>query len=592
MKYLTVLSIVIILTSAQLTPLAGSSFLCTTFDPLTLTQGSNICMLVNNGTCISPDGKWYIPCGITVNPILTTNLDMHSYSYTKSTDYNFDGTDKVDFSASAGFGKFSAKASYSSASENYIQTTSNDDVTFVASEVEMKLYSITTNMMTAPLGPEFTDYINVLSSKLAVNDTTGYVYWLGEFISNIKYAVVTQVITGGRLMQKQYVKNTYYQNTDKTTIENSASASASFGSLFSAQASRNWGVTTSDVNTFKSASSDISSYSIGGPYIQGMIIPQWQTNVESNPGILGYTLSKTSFWINSNFFPVLPPIHVQKIYNDYEFYWTSYINNNSYLGCTDQLAINFTLTATVDTPTCVYDFVTGSTFGGIFITSHPESGNENCVGGNGLMKHNECACPTGSTMTCTFSGFFGEAFQVCTCYAPIGQRNFPAFGGAYSSTTANPITGLANCPNGTQPMNNGVITICVGNVSDASYNYGGTYYNNPSGCVTNPYTSACTCAPDAQNTIKFTISQNGLPPIEMYVCYGQKQYITNDNPGTFPTLKQMILPDGSTGIQEPTNNHSMVFIIVSVIAGCVLLAIVGMLVYYSRLNKPEYVRIE
>lgn len=553
-------------------PLAGASMVCLTIDPVTLRQGINVCQWQNNGTCLSPDGKWTIPCSMTVTPILTTSLQMVSEAWTSTLDYTYTSTQKVDFSASANWDKWGVKAAYSRDSSNYYNTIMDTSTTYVVSTVDMKMYGISTDLLTAPLNQEFRMYIQLMDNALTNNDWPNYNYWLSQFLSNVPFAVVTYIETGGRLQQTEYVYNSYVANTATTTVQNCASASCGFGSMFSAQASDNWGESTNSINTFKAAVSSQSSTAVGGPYISGMSQQDYQQQVEKNPGVLTYSLTKTNFWLNTVFFPNVSTANMNRISTDYNNYWNGYIANNSYPGCTDSLAVNFNGTATVEDGSCQYEWQSGSAFGGVYgiITDTTTINGRNFLPPSILPIVNPLtggtSCPAGTFPICGTTDasaskplweetvVYTQFFQICVCSGSIGSRNQHSFGLGYTPTRPNPATGLANCPTGIAGYTNSLLTMCSGDYgsSVASFVYGGAYYLSANGgCNPNTYTSACSCPSFAQNVFAFSqivqSVEGGTPDtLVVGICYGNPQRQTNPNPGRWPALRAMILPNGSS----------------------------------------------
>ena len=80
---------------------------------------------------------------------------------------------------------------------------------------------------------KYTDYINILADKYEANDIPGYDYYLNLLFRIHPYAVITRIITGGRLQQTQYVDDSYYQSTQQEILSGCASAYTSFRNVLS-----------------------------------------------------------------------------------------------------------------------------------------------------------------------------------------------------------------------------------------------------------------------------------------------------------------------------------------------------------------------
>lgn len=626
-KLILALLVTSITLTVALNPLAGGTFLGVTVSPLDWSKGVAIFDLSANGTCLSPDGKWIVPCGITVTPILVTNLEMDSYSYTRSVDYTRDATSHVSIDVSAGYGSFSAKGSFSQDTRNYLHYSYGSSSTMVESDAEMQLYLLQTQLMTAPLNTEFRTYVSTVAAAIQSQDTAKYNYWMNQFITTVPYLVVTSVTTGGRLAETNYVSNSYYSDTAITTVQGSASASASFSGLFSVDGQYNWGVSTQQIQQFQESETSSSTSAVGGPYVAGMNMTDYQNQVMDNPGIISYTLGKTSFWLQPEFFPNISVDILTKIRSDYELVWAEYIANNSLPGCTDMYASNFNLTATVDDNSCVRQYINGSSFGGIYSLSQhiiqaPNMPTQvTTIFSNPNPLTGGLSCPAGTGPTCmnlvsswSFPWVGGKitgttTATYCVCMGPDGSSNQPAFGGIYSTSSPNPLTNLASCPPGMTGRSVGLITACIGSNASESYRFGGMYAYIDGACQTNPYTSTCGCPNFAPLAFPYSDQVQvypSNPPTtgQMYICIGQPEYIINPTPGPLPNLVSLVVPYLSTNVTPPTPNPSNPpkggsFLTIGLIlggigigVGLLLAGIITILIIRRAKNRSSYASID
>jgi len=498
--------------------------------------------------------------------LVVTTIEMQSSSSSCSDSYVYDSNSKVEFSTSGGFDGFFAKGFYSKDTQNYVQTVVDKFTSFVQSNVEMQLYQITMPTITAPLNEQLTLYVNILYEMIQKGDLVEYQYWIDQFVSNVKYATVTMVITGGCLQQTQYVSDSYYESTDKSIVENCASASASFTGLFNVNGQHDWGVSTQQIETFNSYSSEINTVAIGGPYIDGMTIAEWQEAVEATPAIVQYTVSKTSFWLTTQFFPHIPEYAMKQIYAAYEASWSAYIAKNSVAGCTNKFALNFNKSSNVDDSSCITKYYEGSVFGAFFASQTVQeiigdtTKTYNSVYANPLTGYS--SCQTGFTAQC-FSAFASGPNkvsiweQLCVCQS-MNQSLGMSYGGWYSTDISpsyvafsgtNDITGAQSCPVGFT----GYATVSITDSFFSIYScleenvptfiYGGAYFVVNGFCTPNILTGACSCPDYATNPspIQFQLSSNWVNPelVTITLCYGQIKFQLNPNPGNF-TLYEAI----------------------------------------------------
>ena len=608
-------------------PLNGCTMIGITDDPATSLKGINIMAIDISGTCYSPDNKFVVPCNLIIEPLIVTSVQINSSSHTSTTDYTYDSTSRVSFEANGGFGPFTVNARFTESSSDYVHTIYSDSVTYVSTMAEMQLYQITAPFLSMPLSSEFTDYINILADKYEANDPTGFNYWRSLFIQNVPIGVITRIITGGRLQQTQFVEDTYYQSTDKNVVEGCASFTADFAGMFSAGGQYSWGVTTEEIQTFLGKVSQVTTTAIGGPYISGMTLAQWQTAVEQTPGILAYWLSSTATFIDPQFFPQRNASTIQYVRSAYENPWVSYLNNNSKLGCTDKFAINFQLEATVDDGSCAHVYATTSSFAGIYMKEVvTNNGNVNTAYFNNPLTGLP-SCPSGAFENCVtaessanWQGFSNQVdLTVCTCSGNSG----PSFGGVYSVGTTiddyvsinganNVVTGITNCANGTTAHAISGINICTGN-NVMSWTYGGSYYYVGNGCNPNPVTDQCSCPDDSYATVSigFNVQSQWNPfpttgTINLCVTLPSQQ--TNSNPGSLPNYVAMTVsnvtwvptqpPTPSVSsiptIPPPTSPSNPVYPPVwtyPVILGIAIVVILGGVmatIYFRCRNKGEY----
>lgn len=616
----------------SLPSLSGCSMMGLTVDPVSLQKGINI--LDPSGICITSDNKFTYPCNLLVELINVTTPQLNSTVYTSTTNYTYDGSTRVSFFPD--FDPSTVNARFANESLTFVHTMMSENVTMVMTEAELQLYQI--SILNNTLSPEFTNYVTTLVARYEAGDIEGYNYWLNQFIQNTPIAFINRVIVGGRLQQTQYVNDSYYQTTDPNIITGCASATGVFEEMFSVTG--NWGVTSEEIQTFRESMSQVSVMMIGSSYIPGITLEQWESSVEQTPGILEYYLSSTSNYITPEFFPSHNIDTIQFIRSTYETSWLSYLMNNSKLGCTDKFAINFQLDAVVDDGSCVFEYVTTSSYGGIYMTEIQT------IDGIASTKyyHNpitgQSSCPTNSNATCTTyenkGKWQGYSYQIdltiCTCMG-LGS----SFGGIYApgiknsfytiKRTTNAITNGMSCPNGTTNHNVNGMAMCTGD-DIPSWVYGGVYYYVGNVCTPNIITNECSCPPGSYDITSIGITvQVPLSPLvtgSINFCVTRPMLKTNPNPGVYPiyvaidvdnvtwvtpspapttttpsptTITPSPSPSSPAPIPSPTPNSSpspsFTFVYWSVGSGIVIATILSLslLIYLRRSQRVEYVPI-
>ena len=623
----------------QLNPLNGIGYLGLTNNPLTYEKGQNI--FDTSKLCNSPDNKWLIPCGMSANPILQTDITIESQSYSSNVDYTRDQYSDVKVDASASFDGFSAQGSYSSSTSTYINTITQTYTSLVTAYVELQLYNLDSNKITMPLSPELIKYIEILHDKVLTGDEAGYQEWFTQFGTNFKPGVTTTGISGARLEQMNWISNDYFHSTDITTVKNSASASFSYEKVFNAGGSDNWGVTTQQIEDFTSNRSTFTVQAVGGTMDPSMTVTEWEQSAYANPALLSYELDLSLFWLQPE---VLCPYGnfsadiITKILNDYIDAYAPYLKVNSIYGCTNQYGKNFLLNYTVDDGSCDYDYPINSFFGDSYETVQVTAIKTGAVVSTSLVYANmftgSSSCPIWSTPHCqtfTYPTMYETGalcmlyFKTQTCYFEMAHVTIclcegvttaggPSFGAYYSSGLVNPFTNNYNCPTGFSQVNG---FFCIGD-SVPTVNYAGRFILLDGTCwLSNPYTASCNCPVNTTSNMYETVPYNdGISTswvLNLYICMSPPTFLIGVNVGSRPSLIQANFNVGNSSYPSPSlppspspspskhSNHkfdpstsNIIFMVllflvsVLILVGCLTLCFWG----YKRYNLGSYEPID
>lgn len=600
--------------AAQLNPLAGIGYMGVTIDPLTFAKGQNI--FNTSQICLTPDGKWEIVCGMSANPVLQTNIDIVTKSQSSASDFSRDATSDVSISASAGWGIFKATGSYSETSTSMIEIMTSSDSSLVVSRVDMQLYQLNSNKITMPLSAELIRYITIMGAKIAAGDVIGYTQWMAEFLDNFPPGVIDSGISGARLEQMNYVANSYYHSTDTETVQNCASASVSFGSIFSANGHDNWGVTKSQVDTFTSNVQQYTVNSVGGIMEAGMNVSQWQDSAIANPALLSYTMDVSLFWLSPEVLSAyvdLPESTIMQIRNDYIASYARYLEENTYYGCTDPYGSNFKLSYNVDNGSCNYNYSTKSYFGGVYSTTtiYSPNGQQQSQSVSNNIVTGSASCPTGMWAHCSSYTYpFGPrvpwkggylsakaTINTCSCdgdtrYPPTG----PAFGGFYMQNTANPITEAFSCP----PSFEQVGQWCLSDAAPSGIYYGIYQIYNDECNVVNAYTGDCSCPDNSIGPVELATASYSDPygtswTYESYICLGPPPFTIGGDIGIPPILGGINpITNMTTNTTAPPRHHTgnnaktILIVVSAIIGGFVVIATGFAFVKWRKYDQNSY----
>lgn len=520
----------------------GIGDLGTTIDPITYQRGNNIYDTSN--LCLY-DNKYQIPCGISIISTDQTSLTIVSTIYDRTFEYPDDHYHNVNIQTDESFIGFQANGKYSPSVLLTVDNMMKTDSTLVVSELDVNLFDMTTNTVNMVFNRDLIGLINNCVEADQDGDETEFAYWMKELFTEFKPGVVVSGTFGAKLRQMTYIANNYYQNTESSIVQNAASASCSFASLFDANGDYNWGVSADEITDFQQSVNSFNTIAVGGEYAKNTNISQWEESVNSNPNLLKLNITLSLFWLQPAMWPQYPENSINRILQSYIITYISYFENNTHLGCTDPYAMNFNLKYNVDDGSCNYNYATTSTWGSKYTYDTSYDGlwpnYSNPFGPNNLDDNllvGGMNCPNGTVANCYWFAYEfdpesgnGDYLKTrqnmfCDCDGNINEPSSFAFGGAYTRKTPNPITGNYKCPHGMADIDGW----CFGtNVPSAVY--GGMYRilgdnaftvsdNNQTCFSPNSYTGNCNCPSWAPVQMLFT-TQSYNDSVACYWSYNE-----------------------------------------------------------------------
>lgn len=493
----------------------AATHLGVTRNPLTLQQGEQLFVLSYAANCSTVYKSFLVPCHVACTEIGETDARIDTKIVTTRSDYSQDENVQIHGEAGCDYAIFKAKASYSEESEKIFKKCVEESQTFAQASISMRLYELAASSLTMTLSDNFVAHIAQCVAALDAGDMMHYAYWLSELTTKYPAAYVKRVVVGGTLLQKMEVDDYYTQTTNIDIFNRSVAASASFVG-FSVGGDYMYGLTQEQVDTFTSHRTWTETSAVGGSYLVTDTLPQWQQRVLTDPAPTNFYLADTKDCIVPPLLPQFKAERVWRIQRDYAQMQQAYRDENTHFGCTQRNATNFRLAANVDDGSCYFVNSTSTAFGGFYAEKTwliPGSG--------GMWSQPMCgANPVTTGCNCELGGYNVPHFYTAQyndpdpgmtsysmCFAS-DYRSSTLFGGTFSVSSPNPLTGHRDCPPTYDSVKQWSWTadptyFCIGSANGSStpnYAYGGSFILLLDGTTCgapNPVTGDCTCPGNA-----------------------------------------------------------------------------------------------
>jgi hypothetical protein len=451
--------------------------------------------LYNYSTCkVTDDGKFLIPDSIYVIPLreghFKFNADYfdHWDNYTSITSYGVNMNAGLGISI-LGIG-FNIGGSFSKEKQSVKENQVNYNSKTTRVSFRNKLYAVHLDA-SAELHPTFKSKIYEIAASVQNNDTGLSEYLAELIIRDYGTHYITSVEAGAVIVKLDYISETYSNfhssDADKTTVTAAAGfsfpihqvfLSSSFGAGYSQMAS------TNNIRGYQSSIKRSEIFTIGGAsYTPDLNLTTWLNDVPNRLATIDRTADPIHFAISSTQFPELPPPTVRVVADLILEAANRYYRLNTKSGCVDPKARNFNLQANFGDSTYCDTSISevDMTFGGLYQTCR-QTGRENLCRDRKIEQVNPqtggYSCPEGYTAVSLYSGrdsyrgaytsyyrschwWHGcstksrrvmessyadyETFWCVVINTPEHYRGY-LFGGYFTPSSSNPITGTHSCP--------------------------------------------------------------------------------------------------------------------------------------------------
>lgn len=468
---------------------------------------------------VTTDGKFVIPDSTFIIPIRQSHYKFSADYFDHWDNYTSITSSKVSSGLSLsnilGGSYSNEKLSVKKNQVNYKSKTTR--VTFRNTVYNIKLDAA------AELHPTFKSKVYEIAARLQNNDTDMAVYLAELLIRDYGTHYITSVETGAVFAKLDYISNSYASQTDFTSVTSSAAFSLPILQLLNSSFDLGYSYSYSAENmkAFFKDRKKSEMFTIGGaPFTPDLNLTRWLLEVPDKMAIIDRTADPLHYAITQSQFPELLPSTVRDVSDYVQKAIGWYYQVNMRPGCTDPSAKNFDFQANYgdssycDTQRTYEDMA----FGGLYQKCSNRFGSRENLCNNVLRiaqvnpQTGDFSCPSGYTSvllqsgTVSHSSQFQESKRKCKLFifcsthsylktyvshasyqtywcvavrslTPSQYRGY-LFGGYFSATNTNPLTGAQSCPPyfRTQKMASDV-TLCVSNdyelASTHSVKFGG-----------------------------------------------------------------------------------------------------------------------
>ena len=458
--------------------------------------------LYNYSTCkVTEDGKYMIPDSIFVVPLQEGHYKFFADYFDHWDNYTSITSSRVNVEFD---GLFSISGSFSREKQSIKENQVNFNSKTTRITFRNRVYSVHLDSA-AELHPKFKSKVYEISASVQNNDTGQGRYLSELLIRDYGTHFITSVEAGAVFVKLDSISETYSRNVDKTTVTSAASASFPILQLFGGggfSLGYNRNTTERNIEAYQTSLKRSEIFTVGGAsFTPDLNVTRWVNDVPNRLAIIDRRADPIHFAVTPTQFPELPIPTVRAVADSILEATDRYYRLNTRPGCIDPKAQNFDFQANYgDSTYCntAYSRIDMS-FGGIYqVCSHtgredlctdrqisqvnPQTGTYSCPAGytavslyNGTesytgaytVYYRTCGwwdCDTRSrSITATSFANYETFWCVVVNSTQVSYRGY-LFGGYFTPTGTNMITGTQSCPPYYRIQKIAVdISICVSN---------------------------------------------------------------------------------------------------------------------------------
>lgn len=449
------------------------------------------------------DGRYIVPDTIYTIPIKSSRVETYAELFDHWTNYTSTTSRSINVGAGLTLAHFGISGKFSSESESIKSHQVDDKSTTTRVQVRYVRYTAKLQPDT-PLHPTFKSRLLSIAAHIQLNNTNMATYESELLVRDFGTHVVTSVDAGAALVQVDEIKSTFSRDYSSSKSKISASASASFFSVFKISSSYAHQTTKEMIDQYLGNRSHSRVETYGGPIFKpvNFSLNDWGDEIGDDLVPLDRAGDPLFFLITPYSLPELPNSVVYKLIQSVKTAIEMYYKFNIYRGCTNTDSPNFSFQANVDDGTCKAPS-TNFTFGGVYQKCNRNGGlSRNLC--TGLDQKNpltgDYSCPPNyeavsiqeSTRSssesvhkchrcwlfahcCNDHTVYGSATYSaywCVARGSVQEQSGFLFGGLYTNTVSNPVTRSRQCPLYFYPLNIGHdMKVCVSDDYELGYEF-------------------------------------------------------------------------------------------------------------------------
>ncbi|KAH3857755.1 macrophage-expressed gene 1 protein-like [Dreissena polymorpha] len=437
------------------------------------------------------DGRFLLPDGVYTVPMKASNVETNANLYEHWSNFSSTLSRSVNVDAGLKFSHFGISGSFS---DEYTSVKARQHLyKSVTTRVQARYMQYVSHLEPdTPVNEAVKKRLHKIAASVLLNRTDLARFDSQLLVRDFGTHVITSIDVGAALVQIDQLREDYLRKYESQKSTITASASASFFSVFSFDAKYSTTSTQRQIEEYKSVrtNSEIATY--GGPVFRpsNYSADAWSDNMANDLVALDKSGDPIYYLANEINLPEVPQSVIYDVYDQVKDAVEAYYEHNAIAGCTKPDSPNFSFQANTDDGSCKPP-KTNFTFGGVYqkcsgygtqnlcagmSQKNPQTGSQTCPSGyeavllqtgskRAVESRSEChscwllfqCCDTNTYVSiATYNAYW------CAATGKVPANSGFLFGGLYTDSVPNINTQAKSCPLKYYPLTIlGGLVICV-----------------------------------------------------------------------------------------------------------------------------------